>query len=57
MPELLAELGMSQATFAKLVGISPNTAGRWAKRPPVLAMRYLRLLVACRRLGLGDEQR
>lgn len=51
MTELLTRLGWSQAYFASLWGVSPQTVGRWCKGAPDRgAIRYLEL--CCRLLGV-----
>ena len=46
MIELLESLGWSQAYFARRVGVSEKTVGRWCKgNPDPVAMAYLRLVM------------
>jgi len=45
MSGLLESLGWSQTYFAKRVGVSPKTVGRWCKgEPNPVAMAYLELV-------------
>jgi len=45
MTELLAELGWSQAYFARKVGVSEKTVSRWCRgRADPVAMAYLELV-------------
>ena len=46
MVNLLDRLGWSQAYFARRVGVSSKTVGRWCKgSPDPVAMAYLELCV------------
>ena len=51
MGDLLDKLGWSQAYFAKRVGVTEQTVGRWVRGdPPRLAVVYLEQ--CCRLLGV-----
>ncbi len=46
MNELLSRIGWSQAFFARHLGITEQTVGRWCKENPnPVAMKYLELVV------------
>lgn len=44
MEEYLDRIGWSQAEFARHCGVTARTVNNWVKEPPVLVMRYLRMI-------------
>jgi len=48
--DYLEEFGFTKAEFARLIGVSPETVGRWKEEPPKVVILYLEELRASREL-------
>lgn len=53
LKRLLDDTRMTQAQFARIADVDPDTVSRWCRsdQPPRLAVRYLELLVRIRELA------
>jgi DNA-binding transcriptional regulator YiaG len=54
---LLDRLGLSQTAAARLVGVEPRTARRWASRGPNGMAELIWLLIAANKLSIDDIRR